>query len=569
MEAARHIRMTRRTILKSSIAATAAIALAACGGAAPTPTPAQAAKATTGTNANTGASTTTGAASSTSPTVAAAAGSVTSPTTAAAAAGGTPKKGGTLKISQPIPITPFEFQQLGPHTATTILGVFDTLIRFDANQQPQPSLAESWSFNADKTELTFKLRQGVLYHTGRAFTSDDVKFNLTRVQDPKVASQLAGQAKTITDMTLPDKQTIVLKFAQPNPAIFDALNILAILDSETAANLEGAKQVIGTGPFVWKDYVPGSKVTLVRNDKYWQSGKPYLDGIELQITDDKQSMVTAVESGQRDLAWQVLPQDLNRLKSNPQAMSVVSDAGAQFYYIGVNTQGEGVTDKRVRQAFDFAIDRKRITDTLIFGLVQPDTIAWPHSSPAYNATISNSVTFDLDKAKQLFQAASVAPNTTFTIEVNAQDPINGKIAQIVQSDLTKINIKLDIQSVENSVFQSKLQQAGFKQLFANTEGFSNFNPGAWFITAYPVRIPDNASKFTPPEYSDLIKKMQVEPDPTKLKALYDQIDTMLLDGAFNLCICQAPQGWVLQKSVKGFAYDTFNFIQLGDVWLDK
>jgi len=63
--------------------------------------------------------------------------------------------------------------------------------------------------------------------------------------------------------------------------------------------------------------------------------------------------------------------------------------------------------------------------------------------------------------------------------------------------------------------------------------------------------------------------MQVEPDPTKLKALYDSMDTMLLDAAFNLCICQAPQGWVLQKSVKGFTYDTFNFIQLGDVWLDK
>lgn len=567
MAAARQIRLTRRTILKSSIAATAAIALAACGGAAPTPTPASAAKATTGTSATTSANTTTGAASSTSPTVAASSGSATSPTIAAA--GAQPKKGGTLKISQPIPITPFEFQQLGPHTATTILGVFDTLIRYDAKQQPQPWLAESWSYNADKTELTLKLRQGVLYHTGRAFTSDDVKFNLERVQDPKVASQLAGQAKTITGMTLPDKQTIVLKFAQPNPAIFDALNILAILDTATAANLDGAKQVIGTGPFVWKDYVPGSKVTLVRNDKYWQSGKPHLDGIELQITDDKQSMVTAVESGQRDLAWQVLPQDLSRLKGNAQASGLVSDAGAQFYYIGVNTQGESVTDKRVRQAFDAAIDRKRITDTLIFGLVPPDTIAWPHSSPAYNAAISNSVTFDLNKAKQLFQAAGIAPNTTFTIEVNAQDPINGKIAQIVQSDLGTINIKLDIQSVENSVFQQRLQQAGFKQLFANTEGFSNFNPGAWFITAYPVRIPDNASKFTPPEYTDLIKKMQVEPDPTKLKALYDSMDTMLIDAAFNLCVCQAPQGWVLQKSVKGFTYDTFNFIQLGDVWLDK
>ena len=590
---ARHDGITRRTILKSSVAAAAAALLAACGGAAPTPTPAPTARATT---APVGGTTTTGAGTSAAATTgaptraaastiggtaapaqssAAGGGSATTASGSAVAAGGAPtanpaaKKGGTLKISQPIPITPFEFQQLGPHTATTILGVFDTLVRFDDKQQPQPWLAQSWSYNADRTELTLKLRQGVLYHSGREFTSDDVQFNLQRVTDAKVASQLAGNAKTITGMTLPDKYTITLKFAQPNPAIFNVFDILAIVDKETAADLPSAKQVVGTGPFVWKDYAPGSKVTLARNDKYWLTGRPYLDGIDLQITDDKQSMVAAVESGQRDIAWQVLPQDMSRLKNGAQAMSVVSNAGSQFYYIGVNTQGEGVADKRVRQAFEYAIDRKRIADTLLFGLVPPQAIAWPRTSPAYSAEIDTTAAFDLNKAKTLFQMANVAPGTTFTLEANAQDPINGKIGQIVQSDLASINIKLDIQNIENSVFQTKLQQAGFKQLFGNTEGFSNFFPGAWFITAYPVRIPDNAAKFTAPDYADLIKQMQTETDTTKLKALYDQMDKMLVDQAFNLCVCEAPQGWVSQKSVQGFAYNTFNYIKWDGLWLNK
>jgi peptide/nickel transport system substrate-binding protein len=583
MTAPRHGGMTRRTVLKSSVGAAAAALLAACGGAAPTPTPAPTAKPTTAaassaptTSAATTGAPTTAAASvvaSTAASGSAVAGGTTTPASGTAAAttatSAQAKKGGTLKISQPIPITPFEFQQLGPHTATTILGVFDTLVRFDDKQQPQPWLAQSWSYNADKTELTLKLQQGVMYHTGREFTSDDVQFNLQRVQDPKVASQLAGQAKTITNVTLPDKYTAVLRFAQPNPAIFNVFDLLAIVDKETAADLPSAKQVIGTGPFVWKDYTPGSKVTLARNDKYWQSGKPYLDGIDLQITDDKQSMVAAVESGQRDIAWQVLPQDMSRLKNGQQAMSVVSNAGSQFYYIGVNTQGDGVTDKRVRQAFEYAIDRKRIADTLLFGLVPPQTIAWPRTSPAYNADIDATAAFDLNKTKALFQAANVAPGTTFTLEANAQDPINGKIGQIVQADLASINIKLDIQNIENSVFQQKLQQAGFKQLFGNTEGFSNFFPGAWFITAYPVRIPDNAAKFTAPEYTDLIRQMQTETDPAKLKALYDQMNKMLIDQAFNLCVSEAPAGWVIQKSVQGFSYNTFNYIKWDGLWINK
>lgn len=533
--AMRHDGMTRRVILKASVAMAATAVLAACGGAAPTATPSNGAAGGVGT----------------------------------ATMSGTAKKGGTLKLSQPIPITPFEFQQLGPHIALVALGVFDTLIRYDDKNQPQPRLAESWTWNADKTELTLKLRSGVKFHTGRDFTSDDVKFNLERIRDAKVASQLAGQSKTITDIATPNPGTTVLTFAQPNLAIFDALNLLVILDKATAANLEGAKQVIGTGPFKWKDYAPGSKLTLVRNDQYWESGKPYLDGIDLEITDDKQSMVVGVESGQRDVAWQLLTQDLSRLKSSPQVAPIISDKGAQFYYIGVNTAADGVQDKRVRQAFNASIDRKRITDTLLFGLVEPDTLMWPKASPAYNAEIASTVKFDTAAAKKLFTDAGVASGTTFIIEVNAQDPINGKIAQILQADLQSIDIKLDIQTIENSVFQKKLAEASFKQLFGNTMGFMNFNPGAFFVTAYPVRTPDNTAKFNPPEYADLIKKMQTEADPTKLKGYYDQMDKLLVDESFNMPTSQAPQGWALQKSVKGWAYNTFNFVQLGEVWLDR
>jgi len=534
--------MTRRDMLTNSVALAATAVLAACGGAAPTATPAPGAAVGAASPAATGGGATTG---------------------------GTAKKGGTLKISQPIPITPFEFQQLGPHIAMVALGVFDTLIRYDEKNQPLPRLAESWSWNAGKTELTLKLRTGVKFHSGRDFTSDDVKFNLERVRDAKVASQLAGQSKTIADIAAPDANTVVLKFAQPNLAIFDALNLLVILDKATAADLDGAKQVVGTGPFKWKDYAPGSKLTLVRNDQYWESGKPYLDGIDLAITDDKQSMVVGVESAQRDVAWQVLTQDLSRLKSNPQVVPVISDKGAQFYYIGVNTTGDGVQDKRVRQAINAAIDRKRITDTLLFGLVEPDTLMWPKSSPAYNAAIADTVKFDTAAAKKLFTDAGVAAGTTLTIEVNAQDPLNGKIAQILQADLQAIDIKLDIQAIENSVFQKKLAEGSFKQLFGNTMGFMNFNPGAFFVTAYPVRTPDNAAKYNPPAYADLIKKMQTEGDATTLKGYYDQVNTLLIDESFNMPTSQAPQGWALQKSVKGWAYNTFNFVQLGDVWLDR
>jgi len=522
--------LNRRQVLKGGSAAVMSVLLASCG--AP------------GTPASSGSATT------------------------SAAGSGQPKRGGTLKLTQPGPITPFEFQQLGLHASLFMLGVFDTLVRYDAQLQPQPRLAESWAWNEANTELTLKLRQGVTYHTGRPFTSKDVQFNFERVRDPKFGSQYRGYSNTITQMNTPDDHTIVLAFDQPNPAIFDMFNLLAMLDSATAADLEGATQVIGTGPFKWQDYAPGTSLTLVRNDAYWESGKPYLDRVELQIVDDKQSMVLNVESGQRDVAWQVLAQDLSRLKNHPQVVPEISQTGAQFYYIGAVVTDPVLGDKRVRQAFNAAIDRQRIAETLVFGLTAPTALPWPKTSPAYNPELDASITFDLNKAKQLFDAAGVS-GTTLTLEANSPETLNPKIAQIVQADLIKIGVTLDVQTLENTVFQQSLNEGKFKQFFGNTLGFSNYNPVTFFVTAFPVRISGNASKFDAPAYVDVIKQMQVEADAAKLTGLYDQVNTILLDESFNMPICQAPQGWVLQKKVNGFSYNSGNYVYLENVWLNQ
>lgn len=554
--------LNRRDALKSGIAVAAAITLAACGGAAPTPTPTPPGKATT----NSVPATTGGGVTALAM---AANGTAPAPVAPAASVSAMPKKGGTLKVSQPIPITPFEFQQLGPHIAWVVLSVFDTLVRYDDKLQPQPHLAESWQWNADSTELTLKLRKGVRYHSGREFVSSDVKFNLERVKDPKVASQFRGNVMQIKEITTPDPNTVALKFDKPYLAIFDVLTRLAILDAQTAADLEGAKQVIGTGPFKWGEYVPGTKLSLTRNESYWQSGKPYLDRIELQIVDDKQSMVVGVESNQRDAAWQVLPQDLSRLKNAPQVRAEVSGVGSQFYYLGVSVEGDIVKDKRVRQALNAMIDRKRITDTLVFGLVEPTALPFPKFSPAYNADLDKSVVFDLAKAKMLLQAAGVPTGTTLRLDANGLDLLNPKIAQVIQSDAAKIDLKVDVQTVENSVFQQSLSDAKFPQLYANTMGNSNLTPVSFYLTTFPVRVTGNASKYSSPQYTDLVNKMQVETDAAKLKSLYDQTTQLMLDESFNMPYCQAPQGWVLQKSVKGFAYDNNNFVYLDSVWLDR
>ncbi len=552
---------TRRTALKSSAAAAAALLLAACGGAARPPTT---------TAGNPAPASTTGSATGPSvPATVMGAGTGTGSATMPAGTGGQPKRGGTLRVAQSSAVVPFEFQQLGPHSTYILLNVFDTLVRYDDKLQPQPRLAESWQWNPDNTVLTMKLRRGVTYHTGREFTSADVRFNFERVKDPKVASQFRGNVMQIKEIAAPDPVTVVFTFEKPYLSIFDVLTRLVMLDTMTAADLEGAKQVVGTGPFKWGEYVPGNKVTLVRNDKFWQADKPYLDRVEMQIIEDKQSMVLGVESGQREVAAQVGLQDLARLRNGMQVRSETTTTGSQFLYLGVNVAGEVVKDKRVRQALNAAIDRKRIADTLVFGLAEPTALPWPKNSPAYSADLDRSITFDLQKAKQLMQAAGVPAGMTITVGANTQDPNNGKIVQVIQADLAKIDVKMEIQNIENSVFQQNLSDGKFGQLYANNMGNSNLIPVSFFLTAFPVRVTGNASKYTSPEYTDLVGRMQTETDTAKLKPIYESMNKLLLDESFNMPYCQSPQGWVLQRSVRNFAYDNGNFVILEETWLDK
>ena len=126
-----------------------------------------------------------------------------------------------------------------PHLTTTAGSettylVFDRLTAYDLNMKPQPMLAESWELSNDSQQIKLNLRKGVQYHTGREFTSDDVKYNLLRVRDPKVGGgQYAGQSNWFTTIDLPDKNTVVLKSDAPRLAIFDFFQNFNILDRVT------------------------------------------------------------------------------------------------------------------------------------------------------------------------------------------------------------------------------------------------------------------------------------------------------------------------------------------------
>ena len=188
--------------------------------------------------------------------------------------------GGTLRVAVPADIS-----SLDGHTSSSILSItqsmaFDRLVAYDVKATPRPMLAESWEVTPDYKQVKLNLRKGVQWHSGRDFTSDDVKWNLLRGQDPKAATgSYVNQAKWFPTIDTPDKYTVVMQSEVSRPAIFDYFNVLNMVDRVSLEGPDAKTKEIGTGPFILDEWVQGDHLTYTRNKNYWQSNYPYLDGI--------------------------------------------------------------------------------------------------------------------------------------------------------------------------------------------------------------------------------------------------------------------------------------------------
>ena len=437
MHTATERHLNRRTVLRLFGLTAAGSVLAACGPvAAPTaPTPT--------TTAPQPASTQAGVA----PTLTIA--SVPTATTTASgkpAAADQPKTGGTLRVAD------MDLPKLDGHLIYTnginISWVpYDRLTQYDDKLQPQPMLAESFDrFQRRRLRSGSRCAKGVQFHTGREFTSDDVKWNLLRVRDPKLGvAQLATQSAWFTSIETPDKYSVVLKTDQPRPFMFDFFEYFNIVDSETKQGPDADVKVVGTGPFVWQEYRQGESALLVKNPNYWRSGYPYLDQLDIKFRRDQQSAVVAFESGEFDMIAPSVRDAVRLGQQQTQYRLSANPINGGHYLLAVNTTMPPGDSKPLRQALSYALDRKRIAQQVLLNAgAEPHSLPWPLNSPAYDAAKDQTYAFDPDRAKSLLGGQSVPVEIT----VNSAIADTVTMAQLYQADLQRAGFNATIKAMD-------------------------------------------------------------------------------------------------------------------------
>ncbi len=551
------------------------VALGACATgvpSAPTPASTGVSQPTPAATSASGASAATSATTpATTPSPASASGATVTPAGTPAPAAANRKTGGTLHVGVPADIS-----SLDGHTSSSLLSItqsmaFDRLVAYDVAATPRPMLAESWEVAPDFTQVKLNLRKGVQWHSGREFTSDDVKWNLLRGLDPKAATgSYVNQAKWFPTIETPDKYTAILKSDISRPAIFDYFNVLNIVDQVSLGGPDAKSSAVGTGPFVFKEWIQGDHLSYTRNPNYWRASYPYLDGIDVNVVRDLNAMSTRLEAGALDAIYGPTINEFLRFKDDPNFQALIPPGQQSGMAMGVNTLVPPTDNKLVRQALSYAADRKRYTDQIFKGIVRPLSLPWDQNSLAYEASKETFYTFDLDKARSLLAEAGVT-SAELDFLASPNTPEWDLISQIYQSDLASIGVKLNIVKLDQAAWLDQVNNRKYHGFWASTMAIGTGEPVSGLSLGRATDPNSNNEGYKNDTYTTLISSLASEPDADKRKAMYAQVNDILLDDAFAMVVTTYPPKMVASNKVHDLVTPESvpSFFWLTDVWLGQ
>lgn len=320
-----------------------------------------------------------------------------------------------------------------------------------------PVLADSYNVSSNGTVYTIKLKKGIKFQDGEPLNSEAVKFTLERILDPNVKVPNRGNFLLIDHVEAVDEYTVNIYLKKPfapflgvlTSAYIIAPNATKQLGDKIANNPAG----IGTGPYMFKEWVKGDHITLVANPNYW-NGTPYFSQMIFKVVPDASTREAMLLSGDLDLIIQPPPSDLASLSSRGD-VKVSWTISTREMYIGINTQYGPLNDTRVRQALNYAIDKDSLIKYVLFGLGSPEDSILPPFVLGHIAV--GPYQYDPQKAKQLLAQAGYPNGFSVTlITPNGRYLFDTQVAETIAQYLRDIGIQVNVRTYDWPTYVSTI-----------------------------------------------------------------------------------------------------------------
>lgn len=459
--------------------------------------------------------------------------------------------------------------------------IYDRLLEFKPGTTDlQPSLATSWSVSPDGKTWTFKLRPGVKFHDGTDFDAEAVKFNVERWWDAKdpngyrnagksyeIWQQLFGGFKgdpnsLLQDFKVVDKSTIQFVLKQPFAAFPAAIGSGFFgMASPTAIKKAGANYgtpnslAVGTGPFVFKEWRTGDRVTLAKNPNYWQKDLPKTNQLVIRFVTDPAARLAQLRAGQIDFTVDLAPDQIKEIQGDANLVAVPRPS-FNVGYLALNTSYKPLADVRVRQAIDLAINKQQIVQAFWGDLGEtsphfiPSILSWAQSK---NLTKREQ---NPQKAKELLTQAGY-PNG-FDLELwympvsRPYFPTPKPIAEAFAADLSAIGIRVKLNTKDWAAYIADRKKTPGFQAFMLGWTADYGDPDSFYYPHFGPGGTVDIGNWKNDKVIQLLNQGRATGDQTARAKIYAQVDEILHQEAVRLPIVHSQPLLAKRKNIEGW-----------------
>ena len=484
-----------------------------------------------------------------------------------------PKSGGTLKITMPSPtvaVDPTTMYDTG--SIAIAQQVAEYLIWVNNDLSLRPVLAKSWSPNSTATVWTFNLQKGVTFQDGKAFGADDVVATMNILLNPKTVSAALASFQGILSqggVKKIDDTTVAFHLDQPFadfPYFVASTNYDCLIMPSTFKQGTWQKNPVGTGPFMMTKFTPKQGATFVKNPKYWQTGKPYLDGVAVTFIDETQAEALALQAGSSDAMLTTPVQGAQALFTDPN-VKVLTTPSTQSRFLHMRVDTAPFTNKAVRQALAYTIDRPALVNALFKGkaTVGNDNVFSP-LYPLSPKTIPQR-TQDIAKAKQLLTTAGFANGLTMNLTVEEFEEVP-QYATLLQAMAKQAGINLKLNQVTVTYYYgSGNNQPWLKVPMGITDWTFRGVPSQYFLPAFTSNGVWNSSHFKNAAFDAAAKSYDTTLDETKRRQYAEQAASILTDETPTIISYWISTNRAMKTNVNGLTSDPAEFLDLTTTYL--
>jgi peptide/nickel transport system substrate-binding protein len=447
---------------------------------------------------------------------------------------------------------------------------YEPLLRFKgATIEVEPHLAKSYEYDTTANRAVFHLRSGVTFTDGTGLDAKAVKLNIERQM--ALQQGIAYALTPITKVETPDDQTVVINLSGFSDGLlygFASLYGLYMISPKAITDHKGSdwaqswlsKNMVGTGPYMLKDYQLNQQASFVRNDSYWGGWEgTHFESVLVQYVTDPSSERLQLERGESHIAV-YLPDDVIYAMRDEENVTVSDDPSFNVYYLGLPCRSGPTADKRVRQAISYGFDYDTWITDVLNGTATQAHGPLPNIFPGYDGSVPQ-YSYDVDKARSMLADAGFAGGG-FSLKYIYETGYYWKrpLGELFQSNMKDLGIDVSIQELSPSTWVGTLSnKAKATEAYGVVWWPSLATPfdflWALFATSAQGTAGYNFTYYSNPQFDTLLDKATAESDEAKRAVLYNQCQRIVVDDAPYLFLSDVRYLVPMSPKVKGFEFN--------------